>query len=174
MKKKASHHQKDVVIAEIDAKTNNIKEKGEIIMATKKKTTKKIKEEVTPVEEIKEETPSVEEIKEEIKEETAPVETVKEEIKKEEVKEVKKPEKKEKTPKYPIGSIVYVSKDADADLNGFKLFPQYKKYTYTVEAYDEISGVYSLRRLNLSLSLPEALIISPDERAHDMINRKQF
>lgn len=128
-------------------------------MATKKKTTKKveeIKEEVTPIEEIK---------TEEIKEEITPVE---------EVKEEKKPEKKEKTPKYAIGSIVYVSKDADADLNGFKLFPQYKKYTYTVEAYDAKSGVYSLRRLNLSLSLPEALIISPDERAHDMINRKQF
>lgn len=133
-------------------------------MATKKKTTKKeteIKEEVTPVEEVKEE----------IKEETTPVETVKEETKK---KPVKKEEKKEKTPKYSIGSIVYVSKDADADLNGFKLFPQYKKYTYTVEAYDAKSGVYSLRRLNLSLNLPEALIINPDERAHDMINRKQF
>lgn len=92
----------------------------------------------------------------------------------EDVKEEKTTKKEEKTPKYSIGSIVYVSKDADTDLNGFKLFPQYKKYTYTVEAYDEISGVYSLRRLNLSLSLPEALIISPDERAHDMINRKQF
>ena len=115
--------------------------------------------------------------KEEIatEEEITPVEKVKEEITPvEEVKEEKKPEKKEKTPKYAIGSIVYVSKDADADLNGFKLFPQYKKYTYTVEAYDAKSGVYSLRRLNLSLSLPEALIISPDERAHDMINRKQF
>lgn len=76
--------------------------------------------------------------------------------------------------KYQIGDIVYISKDADADLNGFKLFPQYKKYTYTVEAYDEISGVYSLRRLNLSLNLPESLIISPNERAHDSINRKQF
>ena len=129
-------------------------------MATKKKTTKKveeIKEEVTPIEEIK---------TEEIKEEVTPIEETK--------KEEKKLEKKEKTPKYAIGSIVYVSKDADADLNGFKLFPQYKKYTYTVEAYDAKSGVYSLRRLNLSLSLPEALIISPDERAHDMINRKQF
>lgn len=116
-------------------------------MTTKKKTTKKvteIKEEVTPIEEIKEE--------------VIPVEAIKE----------------EKTPKYSIGSIVYVSKEADADLNGFKLFPQYKKYTYTVEAYDAKLGVYSLRRLNLSLSLPEALIISPDERAHDMINRKQF
>lgn len=92
----------------------------------------------------------------------------------EDVKEEKTTKKEEKTPKYAIGSIVYVSKDADADLNGFKLFPQYKKYTYTVEAYDAKSGVYSLRRLNLSLSLPEALIISPDERAHDMINRKQF
>ena len=144
-------------------------------MATKKKTTKKVEKiEVTPAEEVKEEvTPVVEETPvEEIKEETAPVEEVKEEIKKEEVKKEEK--KSVKTPKYPIGSVVYVSKDADADLNGFKLFPQYKKYTYTVEAYDAKSGVYSLRRLNLSLSLPEALIISPDERAHDMINRRQF
>lgn len=115
--------------------------------------------------------------KEEIatEEEITPVEEVKEEITPvEDVKEEKTTKKEEKTPKYPIGSIVYVSKDADADLNGFKLFPQYKKYTYTVEAYDAKSDVYSLRRLNLSLSLPEALIISPDERAHDMINRKQF
>ena len=153
MKKKASHHQKDVVIAEIDAKTNDIKEKGEKEMA--KKVTKKeeiaTEEEITPVEEVKEEITPVEDVKEE-----------------------KTTKKEEKTPKYSIGSIVYVSKDADADLNGFKLFPQYKKYTYTVEAYDAKSGVYSLRRLNLSLSLPEALIISPDERAHDMINRKQF
>ena len=112
--------------------------------------------------------------KEEINEEEkiTPVEEVKEETTS--VKDVKKEEKKEKTGKYAIGSIVYVSKDADADLNGFKLFPQYKKYTYTVEAYDAKSGVYSLRRLNLSLSLPESLIISPDERAHDMINRRQF
>ena len=121
-----------------------------------KKVTKKEEineeEKITPVEEVKEETTSVKD-----------------------VKDVKKEEKKpEKTGKYAIGSIVYVSKDADADLNGFKLFPQYKKYTYTVEAYDAKSGVYSLRRLNLSLRLPESLIISPDERAHDMINRKQF
>ena len=121
-----------------------------------KKVTKKeeiaTEEEITPVEEVKEETTSVED-----------------------VKDVKKEEKKqEKTGKYAIGSIVYVSKEADADLNGFKLFPQYKKYTYTVEAYDAKLGVYSLRRLNLSLRLPESLIISPDERAHDMINRKQF
>ena len=104
-----------------------------------------------------------------VEEETTSVDDVKD------VKDVKKEEKKqEKTGKYAIGSIVYVAKDADADLNGFKLFPQYKKYTYTVEAYDAKSGVYSLRRLNLSLRLPESLIISPDERAHDMINRKQF
>lgn len=115
-----------------------------------KKTNKKEEEIITPVEEVKTEEVAV--------------------VGEAETKEVKK----EKAPKYSIGSIVYVSKDADADLNGFKLFPQYKKYTYTVEAYDAKSGVYSLRRLNLSLSLPEALIISPDERAHDMINRKQF
>ena len=91
----------------------------------------------------------------------------------------KKTEKKtakttEKSPKYAIGSIVYVSKDAEADLNGFKLFPPYKKYTYTVEAYDAISGVYSLRRLNLSLRLKEVDIVAPSERAHDPLNRRQF
>ena len=79
-----------------------------------------------------------------------------------------------KSPKYIVGSIVYISKEAEADLNGFKLFPQYKKYTYTVEAYDEISGVYSLRRLNLSLKLKEADIVAPNERAHDSLNRRQF
>lgn len=87
----------------------------------------------------------------------------------------KKAEKKsEKEPKHKIGSIVFVSKEAEADLNGFKLFPQYKKYTYTVEAYDSISGVYTLRRLNLSLKLKEAFILAPDEKAHDELNRKQF
>lgn len=95
-------------------------------------------------------------------------------LKPEEVAEVKAPKVEVKQPKYSIGSIVYISKDADADLNGFKLFPQYKKYTYTVEAYDEISGVYSLRRLNLSLKLKEELILAPSERAHDSLNRKQF
>lgn len=95
------------------------------------------------------------------------------EVKKEK-KQPKKEEKVEKKPKYSVGSIVYISKDADADLNGFKLFPQYKKYTYTVEAYDEISGVYSLRRLNLSLRLKEDLILAPSERAHDSLNRRQF
>ena len=93
-------------------------------------------------------------------------------------KKTKKTEKTEKTekvgPKYPIGSIVFISKEADADLNGFKLFPQYKKCTYTVEAYDEITGVYSLRRLNLSLRLKEELILAPSERAHDAISKKQF
>jgi hypothetical protein len=88
------------------------------------------------------------------------------------------PEKIEKTPKkstkFNVGDIVYIKKDAEADLNGFKLFPQYKKYTYTVEAYDEKSGVYSLRRLNLSLRLQEDLILAPEERAHDSLNRKQF
>ena len=151
MKNTASHHQKDVAIVEIDVRMNL--EKGEKEMA--KKTNKKeeiVAEEeiITPVEEVKTEEIAV--------------------VGEAETKEVKK----EKTGKYAIGSIVYVSKDADADLNGFKLFPQYKKYTYTVEAYDAKSGVYSLRRLNLSLRLPEALIISPDERAHDSINRRRF
>lgn len=94
--------------------------------------------------------------------------------KKAEKKSAKTTEKSEKLPKYPVGSIVYVSKEAEADLNGFKLFPPYKKYTYTVEAYDAISGVYSLRRLNLSLRLKEADIVAPGERAHDPLNRRQF
>lgn len=81
---------------------------------------------------------------------------------------------KGKEPKYKIGDIVFVSKEAEADLNGFKLFPPYKKYTYTVEAYDQNTGVYSLRRLNLSLRLKEELILAPSERAHDSLNRRQF
>ena len=89
-------------------------------------------------------------------------------------KTTKKAKVEEKLPKYSIGSIVYVAKTAQADLNGFKLFPQYKKYTYTVEAYDKDTGVYSLRRLNLSLKLKEADIIAPSERAHDPLNRRQF
>ena len=68
----------------------------------------------------------------------------------------------------------YIRKDADADLNGFKLFPQYKKYTYTVEAYDDDTGVYTLRKLNLTLNVKESSIVAPDERAHDTINRLQF
>ena len=99
-----------------------------------------------------------------------PVETVEKPVEK-----PKKEEKKsQKEPKYKIGSIVFVSRDAEADLNGFKLFPQYKKYTYTVEAYDAISDVYTLRRLNLSLKLKEAFILAPEEKAHDPLNRKQF
>ena len=81
---------------------------------------------------------------------------------------------KKNKPKFAIGSIVFVSKDAEADLNGFKLFPPYKKSTYTVEAYDDHTGVYSLRRLNLSLRLKESDIVAPGERAHDPLNRKQF
>ena len=101
-------------------------------------------------------------------------EEIKTEIEEKPKKTTKKAKVEEKLPKYSIGSIVYVAKTAQADLNGFKLFPQYKKYTYTVEAYDEDTGVYSLRRLNLSLKLKEADIIAPSERAHDPLNRRQF
>lgn len=131
-------------------------------MPSKKKT------ETPVVETITEKEPVIVEEKDIIPEEEA------KKLKPEEVAEVKAPKVEVKQPKYSIGSIVYISKDADADLNGFKLFPQYKKYTYTVEAYDEISGVYSLRRLNLSLKLKEELILAPSERAHDSLNRKQF
>ena len=99
---------------------------------------------------------------------------IEEQPKTEQPKTEKVNKKNEKEPKFKIGSIVFVSKDAEADLNGFKLFPQYKKYTYTVEAYDAISDVYTLRRLNLSLRLKEAFILAPDEKAHDPLNRKQF
>ena len=128
-------------------------------MASKKKTETPV--ETPVVETITEKEPVIIEEKDIIPEEEA------KKLKPEEVVEVKQP-------KYSIGSIVYISKDADADLNGFKLFPQYKKYTYTVEAYDEDTGVYSLRRLNLSLKLKEELILAPNERAHDSLNRKQF
>ena len=118
------------------------------------------------------------EITPEVAPEEAKIEEVKSEqpeIQPENVSESKKSKKEDKKePKFKIGSIVFVSKDAEADLNGFKLFPQYKKYTYTVEAYDAISGVYTLRRLNLSLKLKEALILAPDEKAHDSLNRRQF
>ena len=128
-------------------------------MPSKKKTETPV--ETPVVETITEKEPVIIEEKDIIPEEEA------KKLKPEEVVEVKQP-------KYSIGSIVYISKDADADLNGFKLFPQYKKYTYTVEAYDEISDVYSLRRLNLSLKLKENDIVAPSERAHDSLNRKQF
>ena len=90
----------------------------------------------------------------------------------EEVKEVK--EVKTIAPKLKVGDIAFISKTADADLNGFKLFPQYKKYTYTVEAYDPNTDTYTLRRLNLSLKLKGELILAPSEKAHDPLNRKQF
>lgn len=79
-----------------------------------------------------------------------------------------------KAPKFKVGDIVFISKEAEADLNGFKLFPQYKKYTYTVEAHDAKSDVYTLRRLNLSLQLKGELILAPEERAHDTLNRMHF
>ena len=130
-------------------------------MASKKKTAKPVEEkieEIIPTEEI-----SVENVEKPV-----------EEAPKVEEKPKKEAKKVEKEPKHKIGSIVFVSRDAEADLNGFKLFPQYKKYTYTVEAYDAISDVYTLRRLNLSLKLKEAFILAPDEKAHDPLNRKQF
>lgn len=78
------------------------------------------------------------------------------------------------SPKYPVGSIVFVAKETGADLNGFKLFPQYKKYTYTVEAYDAEKSIYSLRRLNLSLKLKEADIVAPNEKHDNPLIRRQY
>ena len=83
-------------------------------------------------------------------------------------------EKSKKQPKFKIGSLTYIKKDTDADLNGFSLFSQYKKDPYTVEAYDEKSGVYTLRRVKLLVRLKESALLAPDENAHDEINRLQF
>lgn len=139
-------------------------------MATKKKSTKPVEKTEEIVEKVEEITPEVETPVENVEN---PVEKT-EEAPKVEEKPKKEAKKAEKEPKHKIGSIVFVSREAEADLNGFKLFPQYKKYTYTVEAYDAISDVYTLRRLNLSLKLKEAFILAPDEKAHDPLNRKQF
>jgi enoyl-[acyl-carrier-protein] reductase (NADH) len=116
----------------------------------------------------------IEEIAENNTETTEQVEEITEQEEKVEESVVENVEKPVEKIKYPVGSIVFVSKDADADLNGFKLFPPYKKYTYTVEAYDENTEVYSLRRLNLSLRLKEADIVAPNEKGNDKIKRIQF
>jgi enoyl-[acyl-carrier-protein] reductase (NADH) len=116
----------------------------------------------------------IEEIAENNTETTEQVEEITEQEEKIEESVVENVEKPVEKIKYPVGSIVFVSKDADADLNGFKLFPPYKKYTYTVEAYDENTAVYSLRRLNLSLRLKEADIVAPNEKGNDKIKRIQF
>lgn len=110
----------------------------------------------------------------EVTEVEAPEVKIEEDKKEEKPKKENKKEDKKIEPKFKIGDIVYISKDADADLNGFKLFPQYKKYTYTVEAYDASGDIYSLRRLNLSLRLKGELLVAPGERAHDALNKKQF
>lgn len=146
-------------------------------MASRKKSTKSeeiVAKTEVPVEETATEV-ATDEIISEVRPEKEKTTVNIEEKSKKTTKKVEKTQKtEEKKPKYPIGSIVFVSKDAEADLNGFKLFPPYKKSTYTVEAYNPISDVYSLRRLNLSLKLKEADIVAPSERAHDPLNRKQF
>lgn len=134
-------------------------------MAAKKK---KVEEKPVTAEEnpVAEEAPVIEE---------APVEekpAVKEEkSKKSAPKKEKKPVSKQK---FEIGALAFVAKDVEADLNGFSLFPQYKKEAYTVEAYDAARGVYTLRRQKLLIRLKESDIIEPRENAHDSLNRKQF
>lgn len=145
-------------------------------MASRKKSTKSeeiVAKTEVPVEETATEV-ATDEIVSEVRPEKEEAKTEIEEKPKKTQKSQKTQKVEEKKPKYPIGSIVFVSKDAEADLSGFKLFPPYKKSTYTVEAYNPISDVYSLRRLNLSLKLKEADIVAPSERAHDPLNRKQF
>ena len=146
-------------------------------MASRKKSTKSeeiVAKTEVPVEETATEV-ATDEIVSEVRPEKEETTVNIEEKPKKTTKKVEKIQKvEEKKPKYPIGSIVFVSKDAEADLSGFKLFPPYKKSTYTVEAYNPISDVYSLRRLNLSLKLKEADIVAPSERAHDQLNRRQF
>ena len=146
-------------------------------MASRKKSTKSeeiVAKTEVPVEETATEIATDEIVSEVRPEKEETTVNVEEKPKKTTKKSQKSEKSEEKKPKYPIGSIVFVSKDAEADLNGFKLFPPYKKSTYTVEAYNPISDVYSLRRLNLSLKLKEADIVAPSERAHDPVNRRQF
>ena len=133
-------------------------------MATKKK-------ETTPAPAPVIETANVSEIEPEII--SAPENTI---VPKNAKKVDKLAEPKQETivPKAKIGDIVFVSKEADTDLEGFKLFPQYKKYTYTVEDYNPVTDVYSLRRANLLLKLNGEFILRPEEKAHDQINRIQF
>ena len=140
-------------------------------MATKKKTTKKTtkKVEIAPVEE-----EIIAPVEEKVEEAPVVEEKVEEVAVQEEKKEKKSKKPAVKGPKYAVGSIVFLSKEASADLNGFKLFPQDKNGTYTVEAYDQNTGVYTLRRLKLLIRLQECFLVAPDERAHDALNRKQF
>lgn len=77
-------------------------------------------------------------------------------------------------PKFSIGDIVFINRNTEADLEGFKLFPQYKKYSYTVEAYDGHTGIYTLRRLNLSLKLKEAEILAPREKEGNPLIQNQY
>ena len=146
-------------------------------MASRKKSTKSeeiVAKTEVPVEETATEV-ATDEIVSEVRPEKEKTTVNIEEKSKKTTKKVEKTQKtEEKKPKYPIGSIVFFFLFAEADLNGFKLFPPYKKSTYTVEAYNPISDVYSLRRLNLSLKLKEADIVAPSERAHDPLNRRQF
>lgn len=163
MKKKVSKNQKDAELADLleerdlQIKTKNNKEVQEMSSKKKSKAPEVMPDQMlnTPEEIIETEQLS------------APVDTP-------ETNTPAGPAPEANSPKYPVGSIVFVAKEASADLNGFKLFPQYKKYTYTVEAYDGENGVYSLRRLNLSLKLKEADIVAPSEKESNPLTRKQY
>ena len=82
--------------------------------------------------------------------------------------------KKEISPKFKTGDIVYIGKAVESDLNGVGLFPQHKKYTYTVEAYDAKADIYTIRRLNALLLLKGEDLLSPDEKGHDPLHRVQY
>lgn len=90
------------------------------------------------------------------------------------VEDIKKPDEPKKEGKFKVGNIVFVSKGAETDLEGIKLFPQYKNYTYTVEAYDEKSGVYTIRTLNLLLRLKEKDLVAPEERGDSILDRIRY
>ena len=150
----------------------------------KKKTTKKVEKlteeaidvlsleqpavQAEALKELAEENKLVEEVKE-----PAPVqeETVDSEKDNKNIIEDKKSEQKGK---FKPGDIVFISKGAETDLEGIKLFPQYKNYAYTVEAYDEKSGVYTLRKLNFLIRLKEKDILAPEERGGSILTRVRF
>lgn len=149
-------------------------------MASKKKSSTKKKTEVT----VNVEIPAVIDQEEVIiaePEEPAVIEPEEEEVKVEPEEEVKvepkvkkKSEESKNAPKFKIGDIVYITRNTEADLRGVGLFPQHKKYTYTVEDYNPLTDTYTIRRLNAVLYLRGDHLLSPDEKAHDSLHKAQY
>ena len=70
-----------------------------------------------------------------------------------------KSKNKAKKSKLSIGQVVKIAEHVNITLDGFKLFPEYKKGTYIVDNIEK--NIVILRRLNLKLRLYEADILIP-------------